>query len=258
MKWIVLLLLNLMLLVLNGQELKHHMLVFKLGAGTIATKDLGISALRYNGAGFNGELAYKREREKKHLAFILQYQRGINLENTAGVGLMTTNQFGFFNTAFYQTKWHNNFYLGWTNHNVLHLNNASISINFNGRMHYSSNFGMAAKWHYSPLKFADRWRFDFPIFYQILGMKVNSVLVSSVPDGFLETQSTTLNSFFNSVAFYNPLLNTELGFVPSATYKLKNGNQCGILYRFHFFKATDSFIHRRLASTWSLFFNALL
>jgi hypothetical protein len=258
MKLILLLLLNLMLFVLNGQEFKHHLLVFKGGVGTIVTKDLGISALRYHGSGFNGEVAYKREGEKKQLAFMLQYQRGINLENTAGVGSMNTNQYGFLNNVFYQTKWHNDFFLGWTSNNVLHVSDASVSINFNGRMHYSTNFGMAAKWLYRPKKFAHKLTLEFPVFYQILGFKVNSGLVSNVPNGFLETNSTTLNGFFNSVSFYNPLLNTEFGFVPSVTYKLKNGNQCGIHYNFHFFKLSDSFIHRRLASNWSLFFNALL
>lgn len=249
---------NFMLLGLHGQELKQKMLVFHGGMGTIAIKDLGISALRYHGIGINGKLEYKREKDRNQLAFKLQYQRGLRLSNSAGVGSMATNQFSFLNNAVYQTKWHHAFYIGWTNHHVLHVSDASVLINFNGRMHYSSNLGLAAKWYYKPSKFAGKLTFDFPVFYQLVGFKVNSGMVSSVPDAFLEPHSTTLNGFFNSVSFYSPLLNTELGFTPSVTFELKNGNQCGIQYDFHYFKATDVFVHRRLASIWSLFFNALL
>lgn len=116
MKFIILLALSFLLIVNTASSQVVHQLETKLGAGGLALRDNGMSALVYSGLNFSGAIAYRKQTDKKTVFFQFNHHQ-------AGI----SNQFG--NSCVFKgfaLKNHNlynlndkqgGFALGWSNNN---------------------------------------------------------------------------------------------------------------------------------------------
>jgi hypothetical protein len=194
-------------------------------------KDFAYSPLVYKGSSMGFTLGYTSVGEKKTDEVYLHYSR-LPLQNAFNAGLTATHA-SVMTYTFYKADWlPEKFTLGWSNNNALSLRNFEDSQNFNPRFDFHTSFGPAIRYQ-TFLGNQQQWRFSSQANWQVIGFLFSASYVTSPPDAFLHEQST-FNAFWQSIRFFQPFQQQDLGILNQLFYQLSNGNEIGIGYRFHY------------------------
>lgn len=222
-----------------------------LNAGTQNTweRDHGYSPLVYNGRALGLTLGYATSNGKKTDEVYLYYSR-LPLQNSFNAQ-MTGTHASILTYTFYKAGWLPEMLtIGWSNNNALSVRNFEDANNFNPRFDYHTSFGPALRYQTSFGKHR-RWRFSSQAHWQVIGFLFSASYVTSPPDPFLQEQST-VNAFWQSIRFFQPFQQYDLGILNQVFYRLANGNEIGIGYRFHYSSLENA--HRSQRSGSNYFF----
>ncbi len=204
-----------------------------LNAGTQNTweKDFAYSPLVYKGSSNAFSLGYGSAGEKKTEEVYIHYSR-LPMENAFGAE-MTATHASVIAYTFYKADWlPEKFTLGWSNNNALSIRNFQDAQNFNPRFDFHTSFGPAVAYQTSFGK-DQQWRFSSQAHWQVIGFLFSASYVTSPPDPFLHDQPT-FNAFWQSIRFFQPFRQQDLGILNQLFYELSSGNEIGIGYRYHY------------------------
>jgi hypothetical protein len=215
---------------LFAQE-KRQTLFLNLGVQNSWERDYAYSPLVYQGSALGLSLGYSSSGEKKTDEVYLHYSR-LPLQNAYNAGLTGTHA-SIITYTFYKAKWlPEELNIGWSNNNALSLRDFQDAQNFNPRFDFHTSFGPAIRYL---VGFGNKqqWRFSAQAHWQLVGFVFSSSYVTSPPDAFLYEQST-FNAFWQSICFFQPFQQHDLGMLNQLFYRLSNGNEVGLGYRFYF------------------------
>lgn len=194
-------------------------------------RDFAYSPLVYKGSAIGFTLGYASVGEKKTDEVYLHYSR-LPLQNVFDAELTATHA-SVMTYTFYKADWlPEKLTLGWSNNNALSLRNFKDSQNFNPRFDFHTSFGPALRYQ-TFFGNQQQWRFASQAHWQVIGFLFSASYVTSPPDPFLQEQST-FNAFWQSIRFFQPFQQQDLGILNQLFYRLPNGNEVGIGYRFHY------------------------
>ncbi|WP_114749829.1 hypothetical protein [Pleomorphovibrio marinus] len=194
-------------------------------------RDHGYSPLVYKGSSIGLTLGYASVGELKTDEVYLHYSR-LPLQNAFNAE-MTGTHASVITYTFYSADWlPESLMLGWSNNNALSERNYEDAQNFNPRFDFHTSFGPAVRYQQSFGK-EQEWRFSSQAHWQVIGFLFSASYVTSPPDPFLHEQST-FNAFWQSLRFFQPFQQQDLGILNQFFYQLSNGNEIGIGHRFHY------------------------
>lgn len=229
-KYIIVLLFFLVHNLVLGQE-KQRTLLWNAGPQNSWERDFAYSPLGYSGSVLGFSLGYTSESEKKIDEIYVHFAR-IPMENDFGAIMNGTHgniiTYTFYNAPWIPTK----MMVGWSNNNALSVRNFQDSQNFNPRFDFHTSFGPAVRYQ-TFLGKSEQFRFSSQAHWQLIGFLFSASYVTSPPDPFLHERST-LNAFWQSIRFFQPFKQQDLGVLNQFFYKLSNGNEIGVGYRFSY------------------------
>ncbi|RZS95464.1 hypothetical protein [Cecembia calidifontis] len=229
-RWFLFLSFLLVQVAVFGQD-KQRTLFWNAGTHNAWERDFAYSPLLYSGASFGFTLGYASVGEKKTDEVYLHYSR-IPMQNAFDANMAGTHAHVMTYT-FYKASWlPEKFTLGWSNNNALSLRNFEDAQNFNPRFDFHTSFGPAVQYQTLFGK-VEQWRFSSQAHFQVTGFLFSASYVTSPPDPFLHEQST-FNAFWQSIRFFQPFQQQDLGILNQLFYQLSNGNEIGVGYRFNY------------------------
>ncbi|MCC5929868.1 MAG: hypothetical protein JJU28_11525 [Cyclobacteriaceae bacterium] len=228
---------------------KQRTLFLNTGPQNAWERDFAYSPLVYKGCAMGFTLGYSSIGEKKTDEVYLHYS-SLPMQN-AFEAEMTGTLASVITYTFYKAAWlPEKITIGWSNNNALSLRNYQDAQNFNPRFDFHTSFGPAARYQTSFGK-DNQWRFSSQAHWQVIGFLLSASYVTSPPDPFLHEQST-FNAFWQSIRFFQPFQQHDLGMLNQLFYRLSNGNEIGIGYRFHYTSLENA--HRAQHSGGHYFF----
>jgi hypothetical protein len=232
----------------TAQEVKRA-LMLNFGTQNIWERDYGYSPLVFQGSNAGFTLGYMNVGEKKRDEVYLHYSR-IPMLNDFDATMVGTHA-SVMTYTFYKANWlPEKFIFGWSNNNALSLRNFQDAQNFNPRFDYHTSFGPAIRFQ-TNFGNEQKWRFTSQAHWQIIGFLFSASYVTSPPDPFLHEQST-FNAFWQSIKFFQPFQQYDLGILNQLFYQLPNRNELGIGYRFNYTSLENA--HRSQRSGGHYFF----
>ncbi|MGY6523168.1 MAG: hypothetical protein ACXIUD_15655 [Mongoliitalea sp.] len=248
----------LLILILLGFHLegfaqeKQRTLFWNAGPQNTWERDFAYSPLVYRGGSLGFSFGFISASEKKIDEVYMHYAR-IPTENEFGAAMVGT-QASIMTYTFYKASWlPSGWKIGWSNNNALSLRNFQDAQNFNPRFDFHTSFGPAIRYE-SIFGKSEQWRYSFQGHWQVIGFLFSASYVTSPPDAFLHEQPT-FNAFLQSIRFFQPFQQQDLGMINQVFYKLTNGNEFGLGYRFNFSNLVNEQRSQRAAGHYFLQFN---
>jgi hypothetical protein len=225
---------------------------FQISAGfsSAAVRDLGFSPLVYTGSETSGALMFSIDKEKRCEWVVGQFFLG-NLHNRVGTGMRVMGG-SVQNFIFYRAgrPVDRGMHWGWSGNNFFSTRNNSSVLNFNSRTEFFTSFGPAARYQY-PFRLLKRtFRLDVAGHVQVIGFRVGSSFVSSVPAGFYSDSGFA--GFWNSLEWFHPGNSWNFGCWPRLHFELKTGSQLSLGYRYDFMRIEGAHRSARSAGFWFL------
>lgn len=220
------------------------------GLSSAAVRDLGFSPLAYTGSEASGAFMFSVDKEKRCEWLIGQVFLG-KLHNRVGTGMQVLGG-SVQNFTFYRAgrPGDRGLHWGWSGHNFFSARNNDAVSNFNGRADYFTSFGPAVRYQY-PFRLFDRFfRVDVAGHVQVVGFRVRSAFVSSVPSGFYTDSGFA--GFWNSLEWFHPGNSWNFGCWPRLHFELKTGSQLSLGYRYDFLRLEGAHRSERSAGFWFL------
>lgn len=228
---------------------KNYTLLLNTGTQNAWERDFAYSPLVYKGSNAGFTLGFSSEGEKKTDEVYIHYSR-LPLQSQFSAEMKATHA-SIMTYTFYKPNWlPEQLNLGWSNNNALSLRNYQDSQNFNPRFDFHTSFGPAARYQTFFGK-NQQWRFASQVHLQVIGFIFSASYLTSPPDPFLHEQST-FNAFMQSIRFFQPFRQHDLGMLNQLFYQLSNGNEVGIGYRWHYTSLENA--HRSQRSGGHYFF----
>lgn len=243
--------LTLLLFIQLGTFAQEKQRTLYLNAGTQNTweRDHAYSPLIFKGSSIGFTMGYASSSHKKTDEVYLHYSR-LPLQNSFNAQ-MTGTHASILTYSFYKAEWlPEQLTIGWSNNNALSVRNFEDAQNFNPRFDFHTSFGPALRYQTS-FGNQQQWRFSSQTHWQLIGFLLSASYVTSPPDPFLHEQST-FNAFWQSIRFFHLFQQYDLGILNQLFYRLKNGNEIGVGYRFHFTSLENA--HRSQRSGGNYFF----
>ncbi|MCC5937110.1 MAG: hypothetical protein JJU34_07500 [Lunatimonas sp.] len=213
-----------------GQETQRTLY---LNAGTQHSweRDHGYSPLVYSGSAVGFTLGCASIREKKTDEVYIHYSR-LPLQNAYAAEMIGTHA-SIMTYTFYRANWlPEQLDVGWSNNNALSLRNYQDAQNFTPRFDFHTSFGPTARYQQS-FGTEQQWRFAAQAHVQVIGFLFAASYLTSPPDPFLHEQST-FQAFMQSIRLFQPFRQHDLGMFNQLFYRLSNGNEIGIGYRWNY------------------------
>jgi hypothetical protein len=233
---------------LFAQE-KKRTLLLNAGSQHSWERDQAYTPLFYSGTSAGFSLGYSSMGEKKADEVYIHYTNH-KLNNRFGADLRGTHA-SVITYTFYPAKWlPENWTLGWSNNNALSLRHHEDAQNFSPRFDFHTSFGPALRYETFFGK-DQQWRFASQAHLQVIGFLFSASYVTSPPDSFLHEQPT-FNAFMQSIRLFQPFSQYDMGMLNQLFYRLSNGNEIGIGYRFHYTSLENA--HRSQRSGGHYFF----
>lgn len=231
---------------------KQRTLFWNLGSQNTWEQDLAYSPLTYKGSSIGFTMGYASQGAKKRDEIYLHYGR-ISMQNPFGAVMVGTHA-QVMTYTFYKANWlPEKFTWGWSNNNALSLRNFQDALNFNPRFDFHTSFGPAARYESMFGKKA-QWRFSSQVHWQLIGFLLSASYVTSPPAPFLQEQPT-LTAFWQSIRFFQPFQQTDIGMLNQLFYRLSNGNEFGLGYRFNYMNLQHEQRSQRSSGHYFLQFN---
>lgn len=241
------------LLPLAGYSQEQKFLTHAVGVVSGGERDEGYSPLNYSGIGLYHHIGFEKFRKNQNQTgtqLSISFNPSQNKYNARlrsyAAKILQYNLYNIENNSPYTLKW------GWSNVNYFNIREFLDQNNFGGRFDYFTSFG--ANFNIGrPLSFFDRnFKLELSLQTQLLGFKMQSGYVSSLPRGFEGNQDkSAMEKFFNSIdLFYlGNALHKSADF--KFSYLLRSGNIIQLGYDYNFTRLQGS--HLTIASRGFLY-----
>lgn len=215
-----------------------------------AERDRAYSPLIYSGLQGSFSVAYSAESPSLSDDVALHYSTG-RITNTYGSN-MDVHSAGIQTWKFYhrETDRKSGFHWGWSNNNEFNMRNVEEMGNFNDRNEYFTSFGPAARYRL-PFKLLSRQlHFETMAHLQLVGFKLQSSYVTSLPEGFEETSNSGITGFLKSVDLFYPGNAWNFGIQSTLRYELKSGNMLSIGYKYDYLRLQGAHLTEKSRGSW--------
>lgn len=217
-----------------------------------AERDFGYSPLVYSGLQGSFSLSYETNRPTSSSLFFATYVSG-GIANAWG-NKMHTQTAGLLTFRFYHNQAESNRSIrwGWSNNNEYNIRRVKDLKNFNDRNEYVTSFGPAAHFQKHLSFFERQFTLEAIAHIQLLGFKMQSSFVTSLPRGFEEPAYTGLDAFFRSIDLFYPGNSINAGIQPALHYYLKSGNALTLGYKYDYLRLQGAHIVEKSRGTWHI------
>jgi hypothetical protein len=235
-----------------GSEKERQIIAHIPGVRLNAERDLAYSPLLFSGVQGNLTLGYSSERISSSDYLVVHISSG-KISNSYGNSIQGITA-GIQTYKFYHGEKdpHSRWNWGWSNNNEFNTRDIQDIGNFNDRNEYFTSFGPAVRYRL-PFTFLNRdFRLELLSHFQLLGFKLQSSYVSSLPRGFEEPANKGFKGFINSIDLFHPGNSLNAGFQPSLGYKLRSGNLISITYRYDYLRLAGAHTVEKSRGSWSV------
>jgi hypothetical protein len=234
----------------HASEKDRYLHVSFPGIRIDAERDRAYSPLIYSGIQGAFSVAFSAERPAISDYVTIHYSTG-KISNTYGsnmdaqtAGIQT---FKFYHKESDRTK---GLHWGWSNNNEFNTRNVEDMGNFNDRSEYFTSFGPAARFRL-PFTLLDRqFHIETMTHLQLLGFKLQSSYVTSLPAGFEEPSNSGINGFLKSVELFYPGNALNFGVQTTLRYELKSGNMLSLGYKYDYLRLRGAHITGKSRTSW--------
>ncbi|MCA1747179.1 MAG: hypothetical protein LC655_05750, partial [Bacteroidales bacterium] len=115
---------------------------------------------------------------------------------------------------------------------------------------YFTSFGPALRYTLPFMLFNRQFQLEALSHMQLLGFKLQSSYVSSLPPGFLESSNTGINGFLKSVELFYPGNALNFGIQPTLHYLLNSGNMLTISYNYDYLRLKGMHLVEKSRGSW--------
>ncbi len=232
----------------NGKARALH--ISYPGIRNNAERDYAYSPLTYTGIQGSFAVAYSVIQTHASDFVMLNYSSGSitnkygNSMHVQSAGIQTYKFFHKKNDMNKGLQW------GWSNNNEFNIREVDEIKNFNNRSDYFTSFGPALR-YIQPFSFLNR-QFNLQTFahIQIIGFKLLSSYVTSLPPGFEEPSYSGFHAFLQSVDLFYPGDSWNVGIQPALHYELKSGNALTVSYRYDYLQLKGAHTVVKSRGTW--------
>lgn len=231
-----------------GYSQDESFLNFGFGMISSGERDEGYSPLNYSGIGAHHNIGFEKNKSNQNQSGArlgISFSPSKNKFNASlrsyAAKLVQYNLYNIENESPYILKW------GWSNVNYFNIREFLDQNNFGGRFDYFTSFG--ANFNVGrPLNFFDRnFKLELSLQTQLLGFKMQSGYISSLPRGFEGSEDkSTFNKFFNSIDLFYLGNALHKGAELKFSYNLRSGNTIQFAYDYNFSRLQGS--HLTVAS----------
>ena len=233
-----------------GSEKQRQLHISIPGVQSNAERDLGYSPLIYKGMKLTFSSAYAVTGENKSDLIRVKYSLG-NLsnkwDNKMKVHTASIQTYKFYHwdrDPAIGTFW------GWSNKNEFSMRDVDGMSNFNGRSEYFTSFGPALRIAHPFILFDRQFHFETLAHLQLLGFKIQSSYVTSMPPGFEDPSNTGFRAFLRSIEVFYPGLANHFGIQPALRLEFRSGNLLGIGYDYEYLWMKSSHTVEKSRGTW--------
>lgn len=215
-----------------------------------AERDRAYSPLIYSGIQGSFSIAFSAEKPALSDYVSIHYSTG-KASNSYGSN-MDVQTAGIQTYDFYHKEADRNsgLHWGWSNNNEFNTRNVEDMGNFNDRSEYFTSFGPAARYRFPFTLLNRQFRFETLAHLQLLGFKVQSSYVTSIPAGFEEPSNKGINGFLKSVELFYPGNAWNFGIQSTLRYELKSGNALNIGYKYDYLRLRGAHITEKSRGSW--------
>ncbi len=233
-----------------GNEKARALHISYPGIRNNAERDFAYSPLLYSGIQGSFAVAYSVVKSNASDFVMLNYSSG-SITNKYGNGMQVQSA-GVQTYKFYHKKndigkelqW------GWSNNNEFNIREVDEIKNFNNRSDYFTSFGPAFRYIQPFSLFNRQFNLQTLAHLQIIGFKLQSSYVTSLPPGFEEPSSSGFNAFLRSVDLFYPGNSWNVGIQPALHYELKSGNALTFSYRYDYLRLKGAHTVEKSRGTW--------
>ena len=219
-----------------GLAQKERYLSNRVGIASQAIRDELMSPLRFVGSGFFISLKWRTEKITQSDHILFQYSTG-TLKNTFGDAL-DYQSFNLMTYTFYHQPHVEDafFNLGWSNHNSLQFRTNSAFTNNSRFFEYSTTFGPAVRFQYPMRIWGQPLWWEVWSNVQLLGFYLRPSFTSSAPDGFLDPDNSTFQSFLRSIELFAPHQAFQFNWRPGIYFPFKSANRISLHYLYEYYQ----------------------
>lgn len=251
LKYIFILLLSMQVVSGYASEKERYLFTWLPGIRIAAERDLAYSPLLYSGLQGTYSIAYSSEKKVSSDYLAVNYAQG-NIANIHG-NIMKLHMAGIQTFKFYHAEAdrHKGLHWGWSNNNEFNTRNIEDIGNFNDRNEYFTSFGPAARYRLPFSLFNRQFHLEALAHVQLLGFKLQSSYVTSLPPGFEEPSYTGIEGFLRSIELFYPGNAWNAGIQPTLRYVLKSGNMLSLSYRYDYLRLKGVHTVEKSRGSWS-------
>jgi hypothetical protein len=236
----------------HGSDKDRFLHISYPGLRSSAERDLAYSPLLYAGIQGSFSIAYAQIKPNASDLVMLHYAAGqiSNKWNSS----MQVHAAGIQTYKFYhrQKDPQTGIHYGWSNNNEFNMREVDDLRNFNNRNEYFTSFGPAMRYRLPFGLFNRQFLFEALLHMQLLGFKLQSSYVSSMPPGFEEPSNKGIDAFLKSIDLFYPGNAWNTGLHGTLYYELKSGNKMNISYRYDYLKLDGAHTVEKSRGTWYL------
>ncbi len=220
------------------------------GIRNSAERDRGYSPLVYSGlqGAFSASLTSFRAKKSDYLT--IDYATGTLSNSYART--MQGRMASIRTYTFYHRNRdrHAGLHWGWSNNNEFNTRNFEDARNFNDRNEYFTSFGPAVRYLLPFSLFNRQFHFETLSNLQLLGFKLQSSYITSLPRGFEEPSNSGISGFMESIELFYP--GNSLNFLLHSTlrYELNSGNMLSLSYRYDYLWLNGAHITEKSRGSW--------
>ncbi len=217
-----------------------------------AERDFAYSPLMYSGVQGSFAISYSVIKSNTSDLVFLNYTSGNNTNKFGSIMQVVTAGIQTYKFYHRMQETGNGFCLGWSNNNEFNTREVEDVRNFNNRNEYFTSFGPAIRYRYPFIVLNRQVHFQTLAHLQLLGFKLQSSYVTSLPPGFQESNTKGFRKFLNSIELFYPGSGLNVGIQPTLMYELKSGNGLSISYRYDYLNIKGPHNVEKSRGTWSV------
>jgi hypothetical protein len=233
-----------------ANEKKRDLHISYPGIRINAERDFAYSPLMYTGVQGSLAIAYSVIKSNSTDLVFLNYSSGNNTNRFGSSMKVQTAGIQAYKFFHLKKNTDHGFCLGWSNNNEFNTREVEEVRNFNNRNEYFTTFGPAIRYRYPFSLFNRQFHIQTLAHIQLLGFKLQSSYVTSLPSGFQESSSDGLQAVLKSVELFYPGNGINVGIQPTMMYELKSGNALSISYRYDYLKIKGPHDVEKSRGTW--------
>jgi hypothetical protein len=231
--WICLILLS---AASSGKAQKDRYLSNRVGIVSHAVRDELMSPLTFAGAGFFISLKWRTEKITQSDHILFQYSTGTMRNSFSDpIDFQTFNLMTY--TFYHQPHVEDAlFNWGWSNFNSLQFRNNAAFTNNSRFFEYSTTFGPAVRFQYPMTIWGKSLWWEIWGNVQLLGFYLRPSFTSPSPDGYLDPDNNTIQSFLRSLELFAPHQAIQFNWRPGIYFPFKTANRISLHYLYEYYQ----------------------